>query len=123
MFPWIFGGAVSSGEMAHGFSGSCEELVIFWSAFFGAGFGSVGAFGDGVCGDEAEHVQEEAVLFAGGFAGGIEHRSPVAEGVERAFEADAGKWLVVSQGGRLHDMANDIVGDEVHVEFALNHVG
>ena len=85
--------------MAHGFSGFCEELVIFGSAFFGAGFGSTGAFGDGVCGDEVEHVQKQAALFAGGFASSVEHGGPVAGSVERAFEADAGKWLVISQGG------------------------
>jgi hypothetical protein len=46
----------------------------------------------------------------------------VAEGVEGAFKADAGKGLVVSQGGGLHDVTDDIVGDEVHVEFACDHV-
>jgi hypothetical protein len=53
MFPWIFGRAVSSWDVAHGFAGLCQEVVIFGSAFFGAGFGSTGAFEDGVCGDEA----------------------------------------------------------------------
>ena len=41
MFPWIFGGAVSPGDMAHGFSGFCKNVVVFGSAFFGAGFGQV----------------------------------------------------------------------------------
>jgi hypothetical protein len=53
IFPWIFAGAVSSGDMAHGFTGFCEKLKIFGSAFFGAGLRSVGAFDYGVCGDEA----------------------------------------------------------------------
>ena len=48
-----FGGAVSFGNMAHGFSGFCEELVVFGAAFFGAGFGAVGALREGVAGDEA----------------------------------------------------------------------
>ena len=82
--------------MAHGFARFCEKVVIFGSAFFGAGFGSTGAFENGVCGDEVEHVQKEAALFAGGFAGGVEDGGPVAEGVKRAFEADAGKRLVIS---------------------------
>jgi len=30
---------------------------------------------------------------------------------------------VVSSGGGLHDVADDIVGDEVHVEFACDHAG
>ena len=63
------------------------------------------------------------VLDFQGFAGGVEHGGPVAEGVDRAFEAYTGERLVASYGGRLHDMADDIVGDEVHVEFALDHVG
>ena len=62
------GWAVSSGDMAHGFAGLGEELVIFGSAFFGSGFGSVGAVGELVGGDDVEHFQEEAALFAGGFA-------------------------------------------------------
>ena len=82
MFPWVFGGAVSSWDVAHGFARFCEEVVIFGSAFFGAGFGSVGAFGDGVCGDEVEHVQKQAALFAGGFAGSVEHGGPVADSVD-----------------------------------------
>jgi len=45
---WIFGGAVSFGKVAHGFTGFGEEVVVFGSAFFGAGFGAIGAFGDGV---------------------------------------------------------------------------
>lgn len=118
-----FGGAVSSGDMAHGFAGLGEELVVFGAAFFGSGFGSVGALGEFVLGNEVEHFQEEAALLAGGFAGGVEDGGPVAEGVEGAFEADAGEGCVVSQGGGLHDMADDIVGDEVHVEFACDHVG
>jgi hypothetical protein len=52
-FSLDFDGAVSSGAMAHGFSGFCETVKNFGSAFFGAGFGSTGAFEDGVCGDEA----------------------------------------------------------------------
>ena len=120
---WGFGWAVSSGNMAHGFAGLGEEVVVFGAAFFGSGFGSVGAFGEFVHGDEVEHFQEEAALFAGGFACGVEDGGPVAEGVEGAFEADAGEWLVVLQGGGLHDVADDIVGDEVHVEFACDHVG
>ena len=47
----------------------------------------------------------------------------MTEGVEGAFEADAGEGCVVSQGGGLHGVADDIVGDEVHVEFACDHVG
>ena len=46
--------------------------------------------------NEVEHFQEEEVLFAWRFAGGVEDGRPVAEGVERAFEADAGKRLVIS---------------------------
>ena len=48
MFPWIFGGAVSSWDVAHGFARFCEKVVIFGPAFLGAGFGSLWAFGDGI---------------------------------------------------------------------------
>ena len=68
MFPWIFGGAVSSWDVPHGFARFCEKVVIFGSAFFGAGFGSLWAFGDDIRSDEVEHFEEEEVLFAGSLA-------------------------------------------------------
>ncbi|MFM8716039.1 MAG: hypothetical protein ACKOF3_04525, partial [Spartobacteria bacterium] len=34
IFPWIFAGAVSSGDVAHGFPGFCEKVVVFGPAFF-----------------------------------------------------------------------------------------
>ena len=91
MFPWIFGGAVSSWDVAHGFARFCEKVVIFGSAFFGAGFGSLWAFGDGIRGDELEHFQEEEVLFVGRFAGGVEDVRPVAEGVDNPRQLGAGR--------------------------------
>ena len=62
-------------------------------------------------------------MFAGSLAGGVEKRGPVAEGVERAFEAEALEGFVVADGGRLHEVADDVVGDGVHEEFAGDHVG
>ena len=78
MFPWFFGGVISSWEVACGFPGFCEELVVFGSTFFGAGFGSVWAFGDGIGSNDVEHIQQQAVLLAGACAGSIEDGCPVA---------------------------------------------
>ena len=62
-------------------------------------------------------------MFAWGFTGGVDHGSPVSKGVQRSFEADACERFVISDGGGLHEIADDIVGDRVHEEFAGDHVG
>ena len=62
-------------------------------------------------------------MFAGSLAGGVEKRGPVAEGVEGAFEPEALEGFVVADGGRLHEVADDVVGDGVHEKFAGDHVG
>jgi hypothetical protein len=70
-----------------------------------------------------EHFKKELALFAWGFTGGVDHGSPVSKGVQRSFEADACERFVISDGGGLHEIADDIVGDRVHEEFAGDHVG
>jgi len=73
--------------------------------------------------DDLEHFKKELALFARGFPGGVDQGRPVSKGVKRSFEADACEWFVMADGGRLHEVANDIVGDGVHQEFAGDHVG
>ena len=76
-------------------AGLGEQLVVLGAAFARAGFGAVGAMGEEITG----------------------------EGVEGAFEADAIEGRAVSRGSTVHEGADEIVGDEVHPELALDHVG
>ena len=47
----------------------------------------------------------------------------MTQGIQAAFERDAAKINFVGEGGLLHDAADEVVGDEVHAQFAFDHVG
>lgn len=44
------------------------------------------------------------------------------EGVQTAFEGDADEVSIVDKHGFLHDAADQVVGNEVHAQFALDHM-
>ena len=46
-------------QRPHFATGFCEETVVFWAAFFGAGFDSIRAKGDKIAGDGQEHFIDE----------------------------------------------------------------
>jgi len=54
---------------------------------------------------------------------GSQGRRPLTKGDKRAFEADAMKGNRVKDRRLEHGGTNEIVGDEVHGEFAVNHGG
>jgi hypothetical protein len=45
------------------------------------------------------------------------------EGVQRAFETETRGVCVVKAGGAEHEGTNEVIGDEVHPEFAADHGG
>ena len=69
------------GEIAHFRAGFSEELVIFWSSFFGSGFGSAGAFLEKIRGNESEHFVDETLLLSRGAGRGMNDISEVARGI------------------------------------------
>ena len=104
-------------------SGFGEKSVIFWTAFADARFGSIGAKGDEITGDGKEHFIDDSGDGAGFVLGPGEGVGKLAQGVQSAFEGDASQINIVGQGGLLHEASDKVVGDEVHAQFALDHVG
>ena len=43
------------GGNAHLMAGFCQEMIVFWAAFFGARFVAIGAGGNKIGGDNFEH--------------------------------------------------------------------
>lgn len=81
------------------------------------------AKGDKVAGDSQKHFLDnggEGPGFVFGPGGGI---GKLAQRVQSAFEGDAAQIDIVGEGGLLHEAANEVVGDEMHAQFALYHVG
>ena len=119
---WIFGGAVSSWEVAHEFSGFCEELVIFGSAFFGRRFGSVGAKGSEISCDGQEHVIYhcgDCFWFLLHCAHGM---GELAQGSKATFKRNAPKIHIVGECGLLHHASDEVAGNKVHPQFAFDHM-
>ena len=109
------------GDDLHFMPGFGEELICLGSSFFGAGFGSAGAVRHEIAGDGLKHAGDEFGLFAGRVVGGVDGLGPVAQGVERAFEADAIQRNMVQMRGLLHESAHQVVGDQMDLEFLLDH--
>ena len=43
------------GGDSHLMAGFCQEMIVFWAAFFGAWFVTIGAVGNRIGGDDFEH--------------------------------------------------------------------
>ena len=86
-------------------------------------FGSFGAERDDVFGEDLEELIDESGLFAGFICCGIEGVSPLAQGIDGAFEAESFDGDMVEGCGLLHEGANEVVGDGVHDDFLADHVG
>ena len=100
-----------------------EEMIVFGSSFDGARFGSVGAIREDIAGEGVEQSAIEATTEGG--VGGDEGQmgSPLAQGVTGSFEAEAAELGAVEEGRFEHEGADQVVGNEVHVQLAANHVG
>ena len=109
------------GDNLHLVSRVGEKLVIFWASFPGAGFEASWAVGDGVPGDLGQQLVDKLGLFAGLLRAGVDGLGGVAQGVERALEAQPVQGHVVEVSGFLHQRPDKVVADEVDFEFLLDH--
>lgn len=75
-----------------------------------------------IAGDGEEHLLNqgrEGSRFVFGSGGGV---SKLANGIQAAFEGEAFEIHIMGQGSFLHDAANEVAGNKVHMEFAFDHV-
>jgi hypothetical protein len=87
-----------------------------------AGFASVWSFGHQIGGDGGEHLGVEpapSFLLAGGDAG--DGLAVVISGVARAGKANSLQRHLGREGGLRHEGANQVVSDEVHLDFFVDH--
>ena len=110
------------GDDLHLVSRLSEHLIGFRSSFCGARFLSAGPLGDEVAGDGFQHAVDEFGLLARAFGASVDGLGPVAQGVHCALAADALQRDVVEMGGLLQEHAHEVVGDQVDLEFPLDHL-
>ena len=75
---------------------------------------------------EGRSPEEYAVDAAEEFrmcGGGVERGKPLTEDIQRAFEADPGDRNLIRLSGFKQEGSNEIIGDPVHMDFAMNHRG
>jgi len=77
--------------------------------------------GHEITGNGLPHPVNKFGLFAGTLGADIDGLGPVAQGVEAALEADAFQRDVMEMRGLLHESAHEVVGDQMDVEFLLDH--
>ena len=94
-------------------------MVEFWPSFDCAWFGAVGANGEQIGREEGE--QFEVTPGALRRRGVEQERRPLSHPGERGLERDAPQRHVVGAGGVLQDGANQIVGDGLQQDLALDH--
>ena len=95
-----------------------EELVGFGASFDGARFAAAGAVGDFSGGDGGQEMTQAAEGLAGGW-GAPDDPGPGLQAIDGAFEA--GACGVAAAAG--DETAQEIAGDHVEEEFALDHGG
>lgn len=99
-----------------------QEAVIFRAAFSGARLGAVGTRWDKITSDSQEHVIDDGGDGARFMLHASRSVGKLAQGIQGAFERDTGQVNIVDKGSFLHKAANEVVGDEVHEQFAFDHV-
>ena len=109
------------GRDAHLMSGFCQEMIVFWTPFFGAWFVTIGAVGNMIGGDNFEHRVEQGGLLAGFSLRGVNRVGKVTQSVEGSFEAQAAKLHAMEDGGALHEGADEVVGNNVKQKFFVDH--
>jgi hypothetical protein len=78
--------------------------------------------GIGVAGDGQQHFihyRGDGPGLVFGALGGV---GELAHGIKASFEGKAVEIGIVSQSGFLHDAPNQVIGHEVHSQFAFDHV-
>ena len=102
-------------------AGFGQEAVIFRAAFSGARFTPAWAMRVGITGDGQQHFLNKCGDCSGLVFGPACRIGELAHGVQAAFERKAIEVDVVDEGGFLHDAADEVVGDEMHEQFAFDH--
>ena len=113
---------VARGRDGHEVAWAGEFLVGFGAALADAGFAAAGAEGEEVGGAKFEHGFGGVLAGAGTGLGG-DGVLPVAEGIQRAFEAELVEGRALLGGALEHDAAKEVVGDGVEEQFAADHGG
>ena len=102
--------------------GSAHDSVVFWAAFFDAGFASTGAMRIEIPGDGQQHFINHCGNGSGFVFGPGRGVGELAHSIQAAFEGDPVEIDIVGEGGFLHDTADEVVGDEMHSQFASDHL-
>ena len=101
----------------------CHEAVVFGSAFSDTRFGAKRTMGDNVAGDDEEHLVDESGNRARFVVGPACRIRKMAQGIQAAFEGKANDVGIVCERGFLHDAADEVVSNEMHSQFAFDHMG
>jgi len=107
-------------QKPHFATGFCEKTVVFWAAFFGAGFDSIRAKGDKIAGDGQEHFIDESGDDPGFVISPGDGVGKLAQGVQGSLEGDAAQIDVVGEGGLLHEAADKV--ERRGRSFILTHL-
>lgn len=105
----------------HFATGFCHESVIFWTTFSDAGLAAAGTIWDEIGGDDPKHFVNHCGDGSRFVFGSVKGICKLAQSVQTAFEGDASQIDVVGERGFLHDAPNEVVGYDVHGEFAFDH--
>ena len=100
-----------------------QNTIVFRAAFFGTRFAAAGAVSVEVAGDGQQHLVNQGGDRSGFIfdsAGGV---GKLADGIQAAFKGDAIEIDIMSEGGLLHDAADEIIRDKMHPQFAFDQKG
>ena len=101
----------------------CHEAVVFGSAFSDTRFGAKRTEGDDVACNDEKHFVNESGNRAGLVVGTTCGIGKMAQGIQAAFKGEADEVGIVGERGFLHDAADEVVGNEMHAQFAFDHMG
>jgi len=99
-----------------------QKRVSFGTAFLATRFASSRSIGQQVGGDGGEHLRVEsaaALFLAGGDSG--DGLAVVVSGVARARKANPFQGDMGGESGLTHEGANQVVSDEMHLDFFVDH--
>lgn len=111
------------GQRAHFAATLCQEAIVFRAAFSDSWLDPFRAMRNQIGGDEPEHFVNKSGNRSGFVFNSGRGIGKLTQGVQRAFERETAQVHVVRERRLLHEAAYEIVGDEVHPEFAFDHMG
>ena len=101
---------------------SGQHLIIFRPSFAASRFASSRAVSDRRVGDGFVQVADQSETLGLADFRLVQMRLPVAQGLQTALEADRPNRQTRLLGRLEHQVANAVVGDEVHQDFFADHV-